>query len=250
MKLIITYQKFINFYRDFQIKLIECTQAPVMKDNICIIPTYDVLTEQQITDIEKNSYLVRYKKNETIYRQKMPISHLIFIKSGLVKTFKEGEGEKKIILNIESTNSFIGLISSFSRSQYEFSCTTLIESEIVFTDINVFKRILQENGLYALQLMKQIGEQGLHIFNKLMNLSHKQVPGRIAGILLSLHEMFKKDEFEIPLSRQELADLISATKESVSRTLSEFKHDKIIDIDEKRIIIKRLDILIMLSRIG
>jgi CRP/FNR family transcriptional regulator, polysaccharide utilization system transcription regulator len=222
----------------------------MMKDNKCIIPTYDVLDEQQIADINKNSYLVKYKKNETIYRQKMPISNLIFIKSGLVKTFKEGDAGKKIILSLESTDSFVGLMSTFCRSQYEFSCTTLIDCEVVFTDFTVIRKIVQENGNYSLHLMKQISEQGLFIFNKLMNLSHKQVPGRIAGILLALNEMFKSDEFEIPLSRQELADLISATKESVSRTLSEFKHDKIIDVEEKRIIIKRTDILTMLSRIG
>lgn len=216
----------------------------------CIVPTYDVLDEQQISDINNNSYLVKYKKNETIFRQNMPISHIIFIKTGLVKSFKEGEGERKIILSIESTNSFIGLISSFCRNQYDLSSATLIESEIVFTDFAVFKKIIQENGQYAMHLMRQISEQGLFIFHKLMNLSHKQVPGRIAGILLSLNEMYKANEFEMPLSRQELADLISSTKESVSRTLSEFKHDKIIDIEEKKIILKRPDILTMLSRIG
>jgi CRP/FNR family transcriptional regulator, polysaccharide utilization system transcription regulator len=221
-----------------------------MENVKCVIPTFDVLTEQQITDINNNSYLVKYKKNETIFRQNMPIAHLIYIKSGLVKSFKEGEGEKSLILNIESTNSFIGLISMFSRNQYEFSSKTLIESEVVFTEYSIIKNILQENGHYAFQIMKQISEQGLFIFNKLMNLSHKQVPGRIAGIIISLHEMYKSEEFEIPLSRQELADLISATKESVSRTLSEFKHDKIIDIIDKKIIIKRSDILTMLSRIG
>jgi CRP/FNR family transcriptional regulator len=221
-----------------------------MENIRCVIPTYDVLEEHQISNINENSYLVKYKKNETIFRQNMPISHMIYIKSGLVKIFKEGEDNRKIILNISSTGNFIGIISPFCRSQYELSSSTLTECELVFIDFAVFKKTLQENGNYALFLMKQISEEALFIFQKLMNLSHKQVPGRIAGILLFLKDMYKSDEFEIPLNRQELADLISTTKESVSRTLSEFKHDKIIEIVEKQIIIKRSDILIMLSRIG
>lgn len=221
-----------------------------MEDNICIIPSFDVLDNQQISDINNNSYAVKFRKNEIIYRQNMPISHIIFIKSGLVKVFKEGESNKNIILNITPSNNFIGLISSFCRNQYDESVSTLIDCEMVFTDIAVFKKVLQANGQYALQIMKQISEQAIFIFHKLMNLSHKQIPGRIAGILMFFNEMFNTNEFEVPLSRQELADLISSTKESVSRTLSEFKHDKIIDIDEKQIILKRVDLLKILSRTG
>jgi len=221
-----------------------------MEDNICIIPSFDALDNQQISDINSNSYAVKFKNNEIIYRQNMPISHIIFIKSGLVKVFKEGESNKNIILNITPSNNFIGLISSFCRNQYDESVSTLIDCEMVFTDIAVFKKVLQANGQYALQIMKQISEQAIFIFHKLMNLSHKQIPGRIAGILLFFNEMFNTNEFEVPLSRQELADLISSTKESVSRTLSEFKHDKIIDIDEKQIILKRIDLLKILSRTG
>jgi CRP-like cAMP-binding protein len=126
-----------------------------------------------------------------------------------------------------------------------------MDCEIVYTDILIFKNIIKENGHYALHIMKQISEQGLLIFDKLVTLSYKQLPGRVAGLLMFFStEIFKSPIFEIPLSRQEMADIISTTKESISRTLTEFKNDKIIIINEKKIEIKSAEILNTLIRIG
>jgi CRP/FNR family transcriptional regulator, polysaccharide utilization system transcription regulator len=216
-----------------------------------IIPLYQELSTEQIELIKENSYVVKYKKNETIFRQDMPISHIITLKDGLVKLFIESEQDKNLILRIIPPNNFLGLISSFRKNQYVFSATAIVNSEVIFTDITVFKNLIKENGNYALNILKYTSDMGLFILDKLINLSHKQVPGRIAGIILFFStEIFKSDEFEFPLTRQELADLISTTKESVSRTLSEFKNDRIIDINEKKITVRSVELLNTLIRIG
>lgn len=216
-----------------------------------VIPLYKELSTEQIELVNKNSYVVKYRKNETIFRQDMPISQVITLKSGLVKLFIESDQDKSLILKIVPPDSFLGLISTFTKNQYVFSATALVESEVIFTDISVFKNLIKENGNYALNILKYNSDMGLFLLDKLINLSHKQVPGRIAGIILFFAtEIFKSNEFEFPLTRQELADLISTTKESVSRTLSEFKNDRIIDITEKKITIISSELLNTLIRIG
>ncbi len=223
-----------------------------MDDSIdCLIPTYQELNIEQIKAINNNSFVVKYRKNDTIFRQNMPVSQIVYIKSGLVKVFKESGKDKNHIIKISPSNNFLGLLSSFCKNQYDYSATALVESDIVFTDINIFKNVIKENGNYALQIMKQLSEQGLYILDKLINLSYKQVPGRVAGIILFFStEIYASEEFEFPLTRLELADLISSTKESVSRTLMEFKNDRIIEIDEKKIHINSMELINTLSRIG
>ena len=217
----------------------------------CLIPTYQELSAEQITAINNNSFVVEYKKKDTIFRQNMPISNIVFVKSGLVKVFKESGKNKNHIIKISPSNNFLGLLSSFCKNQYDYSATALLDCDIVFTEINVFKNVIKENGNYALQIMKQLGENGLFILDKLMDLSYKQVPGRIAGIILFLSkEIFASEEFEFPLTRLELAHLISSTQETVSRTLMEFKNDRIIEIDERKIRINSMDLISTLSRIG
>jgi CRP-like cAMP-binding protein len=92
---------------------------------------------------------------------------------------------------------------------------------------------------------------GLFIFDRLMSQSHKQLPGRIADVILYFSEIiYNNNEFEFPLTRRELAELAGTTKESFIRTLAEFKNDKIIDLDGSRVKINSLKIVRTLSELG
>jgi CRP-like cAMP-binding protein len=217
----------------------------------CQLPTYEVLSVEQIEKINACSHIVRYKKDNNIFRQDMPTSHVLFIKKGLVKIHKESNSGKNYIIKLATPNSYIGLLSFFYTNLFQYSASSLSECEIVFTDLNVFKDIIRDNGQYALQIMRLLSEDGLTIFDKLINMSQKQVPGRVAELLLLFSQkIYNSNTFELPISRQELAEFVSSTKESVSRTLTEFKNDKIIEIDDRKITIKSMDLIQVLSKIG
>lgn len=217
----------------------------------CPIPSYNVLTDEQIEMINESSYFVPYKKNDIIFRQNTPTSHIMYVKSGLVKIYKEGRNNKVIILKVAKENQYIGLLSIFGENLFQYSASALQDTEIFYVDIGVFKNILKHNGGYAIHLMRQLSLDGIYIFEKLINLSHKQLPGRIAEIILYFAlEIFNMNKFEFPLTRQELAELASTTKESLIRTLSEFKNDKIIELDGRKVEIKSMDIIKILSKLG
>jgi CRP/FNR family transcriptional regulator len=63
-------------------------------------------------------------------------------------------------------------------------------------------------------------------------------------------DIFKSDDFTVPLTRQEMAELIGTTKESLIRTLNEFKNDKLIELDGKRIKIVSHELISILSELG
>ncbi len=93
--------------------------------------------------------------------------------------------------------------------------------------------------------------EGLFIFERLMSQAHKQLPGRVADVILYFaRDVFKDTTFSIPFTRKELADLAGTTKESFIRTLTEFRNDKIIEITGSRITIKSMDIIKTLSELG
>jgi CRP-like cAMP-binding protein len=222
-----------------------------MEANACQLPTYSELTANQIDRINACSHTVRYKKYNIIFRQDMPTSHVLYIKKGLVKIHKESTNGKNYIFKLATPNSFIGLLSFFYQNTFQYSASSLSECEIVYTDLNVFKDIIRENGCYALHIMRLLSEDGLTIFDKIINMSQKQVPGRIAEMLLLFSQkIYNSNTFELPVTRQELAEFVSTTKESVSRTLTEFKNDKIIEIDDRKITIKSPELIQVLSKIG
>jgi CRP/FNR family transcriptional regulator, polysaccharide utilization system transcription regulator len=217
----------------------------------CIIPMFNELTDEQINSINSNSFIIHHKKNEILIRQDLPISQLVYIKSGLVKIYKESSAEKIHILKIANEGNFIGILSVFSGNQYHYSASALEECDIVYTDIKIIKGIIAANGNYALHLMKLISDNGLMIFEKLISITQKQIPGRVAESLLYFSQViYKNDSFYLPFTRQDFADLIGATKETISRTLAEFKNDRLIEIEDKKVTIKSFDLVQILSKVG
>ncbi len=220
-------------------------------DGEIVIPFQSYLKPDELELIEKNSNVVNYNKREVIFRQGTRTSHIMFIKSGLVKVYKEGKNNKFIILKLAVPYYFLGLLSIFGRDIHQYSAATVQNAEVCFVDINIFNQILASNGEYAIQIINTMANDGLFIFDRLMSQSHKQLPGRIADVILYFsEEIYKSEEFEFPFTRRELAELAGTTKESFIRTLAEFKHDKIIDLDGSMVRINSMKIIKTLSKLG
>lgn len=217
----------------------------------CISAFSNYLKEDEIEIILGHSNIVKYNKREVIFRQNTRTSHIMFVKSGLVKIFKEGRNNKYIILKIAVPLDFLGLMSIYGSDTHQYSASAIHDSEICFVDLDTFNRILQANGEFTLHIINLISNDGLFVFNRLMSQSHKQLPGRIADVILYFSEvLFKSNEFEFPFTRRELAELAGTTKESFIRTLAEFKHDKIINLEGAKVTINSMNIIKTLSQLG
>jgi CRP-like cAMP-binding protein len=220
-------------------------------DKESLLPYGDCLTDQEIEKIRNNSNIVRYDKKETIFRQDTRTSHIMFVKSGLVKIYKEGRNNKFIVLKIAIPSEYIGLMSIYGNNVYQYSASAIVPTEILFIDNGIFTDIIKENGEFALKLINNLSAFGIFIFDRLMSQSHKQLPGRIADVILYFSEtIFKSNIFEFPFTRRELAELAGTTKESFIRTLAEFKNDKIIELEGSKVKINSMKIIKTLSNLG
>jgi CRP/FNR family transcriptional regulator len=216
-----------------------------------LVPFEQCLTDQEKDEIRRNSNSVVYNKKEIIFRQNTRTSHIMFLNSGMVKIFKEGRNNKYIILKVAVPYDFLGLLSIYGRDTHQYSASAVQPSEITFIDITTFNKILFSNGDFADKIIKKISNDGLFIFERLMSQSHKQLPGRIADVILYFSEkIYKSEEFEFPFTRRELAELAGTTKESFIRTLAEFKNDRIINLDGSIVKINSLKIIKTLSQLG
>jgi len=216
-----------------------------------IIPLQNFLTSDEIEEIRTHIKVVGHSRRDIIFRQNSRTSHLMFVKSGLVKIYKESKDSRSYILKILTAGEFLGLLSFYGNTIHQFSASAVEDCEIGFIDINVFNRILRKNGTFAMELIRLVSREGLYMFEKLLRLSHKQLPGRIADVILYFSDtIHKNEEFDFPLTRRELAELAGTTKESFIRTLAEFKNDKIIELNGSHIKIKSMKIVRTLSELG
>ena len=215
------------------------------------IPSFPLLSDKQIALLKDNSSTVEYKKKDNIFRQNTRTSHIMVMLGGLVKVYKESRNDRIIILRLATQGSYLGLLSVMGDQIHQYSASAIEDSTICFIDLNAFRNIIMENGKFALQLLSLISQEGLFIFNRLMGQSHKQLPGRIADVLIYFaDDIYGNQKFTFPITRRELAELAGTTKESFIRTLTEFKNDKIINLDGSNVEIVSRDIVNTLSELG
>ncbi len=222
-----------------------------MEKNIDQYPHFSLLTEQQIETLFQSSSVFKCSPKDVIFRQNARVAHILYIKSGFVKTYKESLPDTTMLIKFFSPKVFLGLSTHFGGDVYEYSASALEATEILTIDAAVFKALLAENHEFNLSIIKEISQEALQIIQKLMCHTHKHLPGRIADALLYFSEdLYKSPKFTLPVTRKELAEFAGASTEGLTRILTEFKNDKIIDIDGAIITINSLDIIHMLSANG
>jgi CRP-like cAMP-binding protein len=222
-----------------------------MEQARCILPDYGILTSEQIEFINKNSFEIRHRAGEIIFMQGRPVTHLIYVKSGLLKMYRELEVEREMILDIIPEQQYIGLTSIFYDALYPYSTASITNVELIHTSVITIKEIVAENGKYGLNLLTALSLRVVYLIERMIALTKKQVPGRIAEILLYFSKnIYKNNAFTLPLTRHEIADYVQTTKETVSRILTEFRNDRIIELDDKDVVLKSLDLLEILNKIG
>ena len=186
-----------------------------------------------------------YKKGEQISKEGEMIREFLYMKEGLVKLSRNPDGDKEQIISFSKPFDFVSILSIFSSENYKYTVTAVEDSVVCVLDLDVVKNNAQHNAMFAMDLMSRISEATDKIIIENMEIRRKQLKGRVAHVLLYFSDtIYKSDEFELPISRREIAEYIGMTTENVIRTLSEFRKDKIIKIFGKDILIadrKRLE---------
>jgi CRP/FNR family transcriptional regulator, polysaccharide utilization system transcription regulator len=202
---------------------------------------------------EKNRHLreIVFRKGETIYKQGLFGSKIIFIQEGLVKLFVEGTGNKNLIVRLYTGNSYIGFNQLYGSNESKYTVVALKDTRVCIVDINYFKKIsLCNNGL-AESIFKLIVAENDFMFDCLKFIGTKSLIGRLAYVLLYLSEDdFNREDIYNYITRKDIAELSAMSVESLERLLGDLKKDKIINIKGKRVEILNLKLVHALSRTG
>ncbi len=215
------------------------------------VACFDLLSDEEKALVEQNSVEITYNKGETICKQGTFASNIILLEEGLVKSYIEGN-PRNLILTITPPGRMIGLPSIFEgNNTFLYSVSTYIDSRVKLIDINVFKQIIRQNAPFASRIIDILNENTSQTYGRFYCLVSKQLHGRLADILLCLAQrIFKSDSFDLPLSRNDLAELTGMSTESVIRIMKDFKDEGYLAVSGKNITLVDPDKLQRISEIG
>jgi len=125
------------------------------------------------------------------------------------------------------------------------------ESEVCFIDITAFRYLLKANPDFSYEIMLELCRNELEVFNRCVNRTQKQIRGKIADVLIEFSEnIFKSKTFTLPLTQEDLGNLVDSSRESISRVLAEFNNDGIIKLTGKKIEILNRESLLQIGAKG
>lgn len=196
-------------------------------------PMFEHLSEKELGLINDAKFEVRFRKGEIIRKQGTFLSHVISINSGLAKLYIEGINNRNLILRIVKSSNFIGGPGMYYDQRHHYSVIALVDLSACFIDMNVFKSIIHVNPDFAAAFMKEFSKNMLSTYDRLVSLTQKNTPGRMAEALLYLaNEIFESNEFNPLITKTDLAELTGMARDSAVKILREFKDDKLIETDK------------------
>lgn len=217
----------------------------------CMSELFYFLSQEELKLVDAHKIHVKFKAGETIKKQGTYMSHVLSVNSGLAKLYLEGIEGRSAILRIVKPTSFIGGPGIFFDQRHHFSITALVDSSVCFIDLQVFKNIIKSNQTFAEEFFKDFSKDVLTVYNRLINLTQKQMPGRMADTLLYLHdEIFRQTIFPMIISRFELAELSAMSRESAVKVLREFRKEGLIRISDHELEILDLEAIQKISKVG
>lgn len=199
-------------------------------------------------ELEKYCSIRHEKKLKTgdyLIKQGEEIKDFIYLKEGLVKLYRNSDQGQSQIISFGKPYDFVSFLSVFSHKKYNYSVKALEDSIACIFDLAEIKQLIKTNGEFALSLIQMQNSASDRIIRNNLDLLQKRLYGRVAYLLLYFaNEIYKNDEFELPVSRKEMAQYIGMSIENVIRAISAFRKDKIIQVYGKSLSIidrKRLE---------
>lgn len=220
----------------------------------CVIRSkaVDALNEEELHVLMENCAEATFNAGENIIKEGLLSSHVGYLKSGLATISKKGVKDIDQILKIVLPKNYIGLQTVLFEKINQYSVKAVNKCVVCFIDNLSFKKLISRNPQFDNELLQFLCREELTYFDRFVNWNQKQINGRLADIILFFSEEINdhKPDFEIPLSRYELASLICTTRESLTRALKDLSDIKAIRIKGKEVTILDLGRLKRVSQSG
>ena len=193
---------------------------------------------EELKNLSRDRKVKRYRKNEVIYREDDYANHVYFISSGKVKCAKSDHYGKRLVSGIHKSGAFIGYMPMFEDGEYQETATAMEPTEVALIPKRDFLALIGKNRDVAAQFIKMLAGNLRDKEKQMLQLAYAPVRERVANTLLRLQVQENGDQnpqMKLVISREDLSNIVGTAKESLIRTLAEFKKEGLVKTDGQQI---------------
>jgi CRP/FNR family transcriptional regulator len=212
------------------------------------VAIFSGLTEAELNFLAQRAVPRRYTTGEMVFSEGEPCSGLYVVESGHIRIFKSSASGREQVLSVDGPGSSVAELPVFDGGNYPASVAAVEDATLLFVSKQDFQSLCLTHPQVALKVLRVVGARLRRLVGIIEELSFTTVRHRLASFLLRLAQKEGKrtgagSVVTLPASNQELAAQIGTVRELVSRNLSRFQSEGLIQIEGRNVIIPDLKAL-------
>ena len=213
--------------------------APVSTALLRNVPLLSLLSENELALLTRVVVRKSYARGSQILSAGDPTDSLYVLISGRIKVFMSDLDGKEVILSILGPNEFFGEMGLIDNSPRSANVVALEPCELICVSKLDFKRCLSENFEMAMTVMRGLVKRLREADKQIGSLALMDVFGRVARLLLeSADDVDGEKIVTKKLSKQDIARMIGASREMVSRVMKHLQVAGYIEVRGEAIVIR------------
>lgn len=224
---------------------LSCNHEDYMKTS-CIsrVPIFNHLSENEMAEISHVAVSKHIKKGELLFHSDELSEQLFIVHKGLVKMYRITENGKEQIIRFAEEGDFIGELTLFSKTTTTSFAEAMEDTEVCTIHQQDIHQLLLSYPTISLKILEEFTSR-LHETESLIEkLNSQDVEKRVAGYLVELIESQNESTMtiQLPIKKSDVASYLGTTQETLSRRLSAFQNQGLIELKgQRKIIIKQLE---------
>jgi CRP-like cAMP-binding protein len=194
----------------------------------------------------------RIPKGETLFAQGEAAHGLFVILDGRLKAMQVTPDGQQVVMRYAGTGDLVGHVAVFGSPPYPASAIAVVDSLVLAWDIETMNRLLQQHPALALNALAAMGGRLQEAHTRIREGATERIERRIAHALLRLVRQSGRQvesgvEIDFPITRQDLAEMTGTTLFTVSRVLSAWEQEGLVDGGRQRIVIRNPHALVRIA---
>jgi len=193
-----------------------------------------------VQSIAEGRNINKYKRKQVIYSEGNHPGRLYYVVKGKVKAFKTNDDGKELVTELFCPGDFLGHVALLEGSTYKDTAQALEDTELAAIPREDFEELVNNNKEISQRFIQLLAKNISEKENQLIGIAYNSLRKKVAEALVTLHKKYNvKNErrFEININRGSLASIAGTATESLIRTLSDFRDEKLVEIKSGGIVI-------------
>lgn len=189
------------------------------------VPLFSLLTAAQAEVISEAVIKRRFKRGEPLVEQGQKSNALFILLTGRARVMTSDSRGREVILATLSQGDYLGEMSIIDNEPHSATVRAEVQTDVLMLGRTEFARCLTENASMSLVVMRGLVKRLRHADRKIESLALLDVYGRVAHALLDFAIPDAQGQLIIKekISRQDLAKMVGASREMVSRVMKDLE---------------------------